>query len=135
MGASFAAGLISYLISVDMNVDMGKPQKADSASWETALLVEIIFTFFLALVVLNVATTRANEGNSFYGIAIGFLVFVAASAGGDVSGGAFNPAVGTGLTIMSGVKGSMDDIWIYWLGPIVGAFLASLFFNFTVHED
>jgi len=105
------------------------------ATWASAMLVEIIFTFYLALVVLNVATTRANEGNSFYGLAIGFLVFVAASAGGDVSGGAFNPAVGTGLTLMSGVKDSIDDIWIYWIGPMVGAFLASLFFNFTVHED
>merc|ERR1711998_181300 len=135
MGASFAAGLISYLISVDMNVDMGKPQKADSASWETALLVEIIFTFFLALVVLNVATTRANEGNSFYGIAIGFLVFVGASAGGPVSGGAFNPAVGTGLPVMSGHHEAMHCMWIYWLGPLMGSFLAAMFFNFTVNEE
>lgn len=132
---SFAAGLVAYLISKDMGENMGKPEMNPKATWASAMLVEIIFTFYLALVVLNVATTRANEGNSFYGLAIGFLVFVAATAAGDVSGGAFNPAVGTGLTLMSGVKDSIDDIWIYWIGPMVGAFLASLFFNFTVHEE
>jgi len=132
---SLVAGMFAYSISRDMDYNMGTPRVSRRASWTSAMSIEIIFTFFLALTVLNVATTRANEGNSFYGLAIGFLVFVAASAGGDVSGGAFNPAVGTGLTLMSGVKDSIDDIWIYWIGPMVGAFLASLFFNFTVHED
>jgi len=133
--ASFAAGLVAYLVSKDMGEDMGKPQVSEKASWASAILIEIIFTFFLALVVLNVATTRANEGNSFYGLAIGFLVFVATTTGGPVSGGAFNPAVGTGLPFMSGHHSAMADVWIYWIGPMSGAFLASLFFNTTVFEE
>jgi aquaporin Z len=57
---------------------------------------EFLFTFALAYVVLNVATAKANAGNSFYGLAIGFTVMVGAFAVGPISGGAFNPAVATG---------------------------------------
>ena len=63
------------------------------------------------------------------------MVFVAVQAAGPISGGAFNPAVGTGLPLMSGVHDSMDDIWIYWFGPLMGAFLAAIFFNFTVRPS
>ena len=52
-----------------------------------ALLVEILYTFALALVVLNVATSKKTEGNSFYGLAIGFTIAAAAFAGGGISGG------------------------------------------------
>jgi aquaporin Z len=132
---SLVAGMFAYSISRDMDYNMGTPRVSRRASWTSAMSIEIIFTFFLALTVLNVATTRANEGNSFYGLAIGFMVFVAVQAAGPISGGAFNPAVGTGLPLMSGVHDSMDDIWIYWFGPLMGAFLAAIFFNFTVKED
>src|SRR5271154_3886725 len=60
------------------------------------VFAEFIFTFALAYVVLNVATAKANAGNSFYGLAIGFTVMVGAFAVGPISGGAFNPAVATG---------------------------------------
>lgn len=130
--ASFAAGLVSYVISEDIGEKMGKPMVDKRAHWASAMWIEIMFTFFLALVVLNVACSKANEGKSFYGTAIGFLVFVAATAGGDVSGGAFNPAVGTGLTLCSGVVDAIGDVWIYWLGPCIGAALASLWFQATV---
>ena len=61
-----------------------------------ALTVEVLYTFALALVVLNSAVTAKTKGNSYYGLAIGFTVVVAAFAGGPISGGAFNPAVGVG---------------------------------------
>jgi aquaporin Z len=77
----------------------------------------------------------ARQGNSFYGLAIGFMVFVGAQAGGNISGGAFNPAVGTGLPLMSGVHEAMNDIWVYWLGPFVGGFLAAVFFCATVSDN
>lgn len=59
-----------------------------------AMLVEALFTFALCMVVFNVADTDATKGNSYYGVAIGFTITAAAIAGGKVSGGAFNPAVG-----------------------------------------
>jgi len=62
------------------------------------------------------------------------MAFVGAQAAGGISGGAFNPAVGTGLPLMSGVHGSMDGIWVYWLGPLVGGFFAAVFFCATVSD-
>jgi aquaporin Z len=89
----------------------------------SALAVEFVFTAALANVVLNVAATRATQGNSFYGLAIGFTIVVAAFAGGPISGGAFNPAVGFGATLGSALYagGSWSDLWLYFVGPLLGA--------------
>ncbi|WP_432969229.1 aquaporin [Dactylosporangium sp. CA-233914] len=65
-----------------------------------ALLVELLFTFALAYVMLNVATSRSNPNASFYGLAIGFTVAAGGIAVGRISGAAFNPAVTLGLTAM-----------------------------------
>ena len=77
----------------------------DGVSVTSALLVEALFTFALALTVLNVACSDKTKGNSYYGLAIGFTIVVAAFAGGPISGGAFNPAVGTGPNVINAVFG------------------------------
>jgi len=90
-----------------------------------AVLVEIVFTFALCLVVLNVATAKATAGNSYFGLAIGFTIVVAAFGGGPVSGGAFNPAVATGAAINSVIHGQgAGPLWMYWVGPLMGGVLA-----------
>jgi aquaporin Z len=65
-----------------------------------ALVAELLFTFALTYVVLNVATSKDHPNNSFYGLAIGFTVLAGAIAVGGISGGAFNPAVALGGTAM-----------------------------------
>src|SRR5690242_13797677 len=65
-----------------------------------ALLAEFLFTFALVYVVLNSATAKANAGNSFYGLAIGFTVMTGAFSVGSISGAAFNPAVAVGISVM-----------------------------------
>jgi len=101
VAGAVAAALIAYVIT-------GKtfaPAPADSATTTAALLVETLFTFALALVVLNSAVSAKTQGNSFYGLAIGFTIVVAAFAGGSISGGAFNPAVGTGPILVNAFLG------------------------------
>ena len=97
-------------------------------------VIEILFTFALALVVLNTATSSGTKGNSFYGLAIGFTVVVAAFAGGGISGGAFNPAVGIGPNVISGTLGgtpeAMANIPLYIAGPMIGGALAAVVFKF-----
>jgi aquaporin Z len=104
---------------------------ATTTTVEMAVLVEALFTFALALVVLNVATSTKTEGNSYYGLAIGFTILVAAFAGGPISGGAFNPAVGTGLIVTDVLlaKGVANDLWIYWAGPMVGGLVAAVVYR------
>ena len=96
-----------------------------------ALLIEFLFTFALCLVVLNTATAKKTEGNSFYGLAIGFTIVVAAFAGGPISGGAFNPAVGIGPTVVNAMSGAggYSSLWLYLLGPLLGGVVAALVFK------
>ncbi len=88
-----------------------------------ALICEVLVTFALVLVILNVATAKATEGNSYFGLAIGFTVMAGAYSVGPVSGGAFNPAVGIGPIIVDTLAGdgSLGNLWIYIAGPVLGA--------------
>src|SRR3984885_8566790 len=88
-----------------------------------ALIAEFVGTFALAYVVLNVATAKATADNSFYGLAIGFTVMVMAFGLGGISGGAFNPAVATGITLMHLAK--VSNLWIYLLGNLAGGAVAA----------
>lgn len=99
----------------------------------SALIAEFLFTFALAWVVLNTATAKATAGNSNYGLAIGFTVLTGAYAVGSVSGGAFNPAVAVGLTMMG--LSATANIWIFLVADFLGGAAAALAFNaLTVRE-
>jgi aquaporin Z len=93
-----------------------------------ALLAEFIFTFALAYVVLNVAPGRDHRDNSFYGLAIGFTVVAGVVAAGNISGGAFNPAVALGASLMG--LFSWSGIWIYLLAELAGGIAAAQAFRY-----
>jgi len=122
-----AAGVMTQLILGNT----AAPAPNVDATTTAAMLNEILFTFALCLVVLNVATSKKTEGNSYYGLAIGFTVVVGAFAGGGVSGGAYNPAVGVGLNLVHGMLtgSAMSHMWLYIAGPLVGGALAALVFR------
>jgi aquaporin Z len=142
-GALPAAQLVPYWVSqlvgavaagAVTQVIMGStaaPAPGASASTAAALLTEVLFTFALCLVVLNVATSKKTSGNSYYGLAIGFTVVVGAFAGGGVSGGAYNPAVGLGLNLVHGMLAGagMGHAWLYLVGPLLGGALAATVFK------
>ena len=88
-----------------------------------ALLAEFLFTFALVYVVLNVATAKDTSGNSFYGLAIGFTVLVGAFSVGNISGGAFNPAVAAAISVMG--LSSWPNIWIYLVADFAGGAVAA----------
>jgi len=99
-----------------MNLDPGR-----------ALLADFVFTFALCYVVLNVATAKGTAGNSFYGLAIWFTVAAGALAVGAISGGAFNPAVAVGITVMG--LAAPASIWIYLVANFAGGALAAFTFR------
>lgn len=106
------------------------PAPGPGATGSAALLVEVLYTFALALVVMNSAAHAKTSGNSFYGLAIGFTIVVAAFAGGPISGGAFNPAVGLGPTIVHALAGggTWQHLWLFIVGPLLGGALAAMVF-------
>lgn len=125
-GATLAAATACWITGESF-----APAPGEGVATLPALVIEVLFTFALALVIMNVATSKRTEGNSYYGLAIGFTVAAAAFAGGGISGGAFNPAVGTGPTIIHVFThdGSWSHLWLYWVGPVLGAALATVVFR------
>jgi aquaporin Z len=93
------------------------------------LIVEFLFTFALCWVVLNVATAKDTEHNSFYGLAIGFTVAAGAFAVGSVSGGAFNPAIALGASVLG--LFAWSNIWIYLIAGFAGGVVAAGAFRLT----
>lgn len=128
--AQFVGGALAALVSFAV---FPKAEAAAQIEVGPAFLVEALFTFILVYVVLNVATSKDNDGNSFYGLAIGSVVVVGAFAVGPVSGGGFNPAVALGLSI----SGQFDwaNLWLYIVAPLVGGVLAALVFRLLNTHD
>ena len=91
-----------------------------------AFVGELLFTFALCYVVLNVATSKDHPDNSFYGLAIGFTVFAGAVAVGTISGGAFNPAVTIGAAVMQ--MFAWPTLWVYLLAQILAGIAAGAAF-------
>jgi aquaporin Z len=98
-----------------------------------AFTAELLFTFALVYVVLNTATARATAGNSYFGLAIGFTVMAGAFAVGNVSGGAFNPAVAIGAMIMRLLPWEM--LWLYLAANLLGGAAAAMAFRFINPDD
>jgi aquaporin Z len=127
MATQVLAGVVAGVVVIILGYDFGKAAVVAGAG--KMLVSEFLFTFALAYVVLNVATARGTEGNSFYGLAIGFTVTAGAYAVGAVSGAAFNPAVAIGAMVMGLL--SWSDIWIYLLANLAGGLAAGAVFLYT----
>ena len=119
--AAVAALVVGKFLRAGINVTPIAPKVGP------ALLAEFLFTFALVYVVLNAATAEGTSGNSFYGLAIGMTVMTGAFAVGDISGGAFNPAVAVGISLL-GIS-SWANIWIYLVANFAAAAVAAVVFN------
>jgi len=126
IGAALATAAVKYLVGAAKG-----PAMAPAVG--PALLAEFLFTFALVFVILNVATSKDTAGNSFYGLAIGFTVLTGAFAVGNISGGAFNPAVAVAITLMG--LASWGSIWIYLVAEFLGGALAAFTFKFLNPAD
>ena len=126
IGAILAALVTGYLKA-------GALVTAASIPVGPSLLAEFLFTFALVYVVLNVATAKGTANNSFYGLAIGMTVMTGAFAVGSISGGAFNPAVAVGITVMG--LSSVSQIWIYFVAQFAAAFAAATIFKIVNPSD
>ena len=120
VGAALAAAAVKFL-KAGAVITPGNPPVFP------ALLAEFLFTFALVYVVLNTATAKGTAGNSFYGLAIGMTVMTGAFAVGNISGGAFNPAVAVGITVMG--LSAWSSIWIFLVANFAGGAAAAFTFK------
>lgn len=93
---------------------------------DAALWSELILTFFLGFVVFSVATD-ARAQDEMAAVAIGGYVGLAATGWGPVANASMNPARSFGPAVAANV---WDAHWVYWVGPIVGAVVAALVYEF-----
>lgn len=109
---------------------------AGGFGWLNAGVCELLYTFVLCFVVMNVAAAKKNvtEKNQYYGLAIGFVIIAGAYGAGAVSGGCFNPAVALGIDVASAGIGFGWCI-PYALFEIAGAAMAAAFFKVVRPHD
>jgi aquaporin Z len=137
VGTQLVAAVLAALVSNMASGATFAPAPAAGVGLGTFFLLELLYTFALALVVLNVATAPTTAGNSFYGLAIGFTVAVGALVVGPLTGGAFNPAVGFGPILIDSMLGTggLANLWVYLLAPALGGLLAAVVYRFQNGEE
>ena len=127
--ASQVIAAVSAAIIVEslLFTDALSPEMADLGT--DAVVAELLFTFALAYVILNVATTESPSGNGYYGAAIALVVLAGAITVGSISLASFNPAV-TSALIVSG-KLALADSWMHFVPQFVGAIMATYVYKST----
>ena len=132
LGAVAAAMMTAVLISAKPPVGLiaSTPQ---FFSMIPALIAEVLGSFALTWVILTVATSKALDGNNFYGLAIGFTVTALMYTLGSVSGSAFNPVVAIASCIAH--LSTWNNLWIYMVGGLGGAVLATMAFKYISGDE
>lgn len=129
VGAALAAVVAGLLIGMSG----GEAIVNGTKGFAPVALADFLGTFALVWVVLHTATAKGTAGNSNYGLAIGFTVMSCAYALGSISGGAFNPAVATGLCI-SGLA-TWADFPAFLVGQFAAGALAAVLFKVVNGDD
>jgi len=128
--AQCLGGMSAVMVSGFLLESMGIPDPAPKElDIVPSLIAEVLGTLALVYVILNVATAARTTGNSFYGLAIGFTVLTLAYLFGNISGGAFNPAVALGIT-MAGYT-SWASIWVFLVANFTGGALGAFLFQYV----
>ena len=116
IGAFLASGLLLYLFPESQTLGATLP----GLSAMKVFIFEIILTFFLMVVIINVST-GSKEIGVVAGIAIGSIVLLEAMFAGPITGASMNPARSIAPAVVSG---NLADLWIYIFAPIIGCLLA-----------
>ena len=132
LGAVAAAMMTAVLISAKPPVGLiaSTPQ---FFSMVPSLIAEVLGSFALTWVILTVATSKALDGNNFYGLAIGFTVTALMYTLGSVSGSAFNPVVAIASCIAH--LSTWNNLWIYMVGGLGGAVLGTIAFKYISGDE
>ncbi len=142
LGALAGAGVLATIFGLggvtDMTGGFGSNGLAGvNGSAVAGLLVEVVLTFIFVMTILGVTSKKANHG-SFAGIVIGFTLILVHILGIGLTGTSVNPARSLGPAVVAAFTGNLDPIkcvWVFILGPLVGAALAALIYKFLEKES
>ncbi|HLD75832.1 MAG TPA: aquaporin, partial [Candidatus Norongarragalinales archaeon] len=129
LGAAVAGLLLSVLFPT-APAHLGTPDLGNGIGFLRGIGIEAILTFFLVFVVLNVAVDRRAPAG-VYGGAIGLVLVFDILFGGPLTGAAMNPARAFGPALASGY---WVNQLVYWIGPLLGAIVASLAYTHLLAE-
>ncbi len=121
-GATAGALFLRAVLGADVRAAATVPRVAV----HSALLIEVVLTFFLMLVIMAVATDH-RVASPAAGLAVGLTVGFDALMGGPLTGASMNPARTFGPAVAAGVWGAH---WLYWVGPLLGASLAVVTYGY-----
>jgi len=129
LGAISAAFLIKIIFpaTILQSIGMGTPALGQGVTPAVGLLTEIILTFFLVFVVYGTGVYHGapKVGGLFIGLAVTLDILM----GGPITGAAMNPARHLGPALLGG---GLENIWLYWLGPVVGGILAATVYRYVL---
>eukprot|EP00933_Yihiella_yeosuensis_P063194 TRINITY_DN662_c0_g1_i4.p1 TRINITY_DN662_c0_g1~~TRINITY_DN662_c0_g1_i4.p1 ORF type:complete len:586 (-),score=123.38 TRINITY_DN662_c0_g1_i4:443-2092(-) len=129
-----------FPVSKDNTHGLGSNAVGDGWHWHNALIGEIMGTFFLVYVVLQTACDIRSEANRAQAaIAIGLAVFVAHAMLIPIDGCSINPTRSFGPALVaefvSESPSHFKDMWIFWVGPILGSLLATAVYKLHTFLD
>ncbi|MDB4175645.1 aquaporin [Flavobacteriaceae bacterium] len=127
IGAFLASGILLYLFPESQTLGATLP----GLSALKVFIFEIILSFFLMVVIINVST-GSKEIGLVAGIAIGSVVLLEAMFAGPITGASMNPARSIAPAVVSG---NIADLWIYILAPIIGCVLAVVTCKLVKYEQ
>lgn len=126
-GALLASFTLKYLFPANQLLGATMPAGTDMQSF----ILELILTFFLMLVIINVAVGSKEQG-MFAGLAIGAVVGLEAMFAGPICGASMNPARSLAPAVASG---HLEHLWLYIVAPVVGAVLAIPAWKYLTHNN
>jgi len=137
LGALAGAGLLAAIFGLGKVTDMTGAFGSNAltgvgGSVFAGLLVEIVLTFIFVLVILGVTSKNAGHG-SFGGLVIGFTLVLVHILGIGLTGTSVNPARSFGPAVVAAISGNtaaLSCLWVFIVGPLVGAALAALVHKF-----
>ena len=116
IGSVIAAAFLAWIFPFEKVLHLGAPALGINVTFFGAILIEALLTFLLALTIFGISD------KNHAGLAIGAVLTAAVLVGGPLTGAAVNPARAFGPAFISGF---WKDQVVYWIGPIVGAVMAS----------
>ncbi len=141
LGALFGAGVLAAIFGLGNVTDMTGGFGSNglggvNGSIVAGLLVEVVLTFIFVMTILGVTSKKAGHG-SFGGLVIGLTLTLVHILGIGLTGTSVNPARSIGPAIVAAITGNTQpiiDVWVFIVGPLVGAALAALVYKFLEKE-